>query len=452
MKKLMQNYEFDSLLREKLSNVEVKPSEHLWTRLAPVIPRYNPWGQIFTPFTKIFFGSLVFVGSVVITSIAVLNWNQDVSEMIPAAEKQLQAEEIIQNKRSENNNQVVVQAVKSKSEAEQTVILKDPTNLLPFTDTSRESDETDASEIIEQVYESDVAEVVTVINNQKEEMYPVRLNPVFVYAVPAPPAVLAGKPVSYASELAAAVPNDYVNTSELALNISLQPELYYFDTSLFATSRALDHSLNFSIQYLSRDFFFETGVSGTYVTHSNTYRNTTIVREIVDSYEQVDSVQFVDVWDPNTSTWITQPVFYTSVVNIYNDNTKTDVVIREDSYLYIQVPVFMGLRKDIRRFSVEAKTGFVFSTLLFTSEQDKTYSNEESNILYAEENIISLKRNRQYWSFMLGIGTSYKLSSTSEIFVTPTYRYLLNPLYPGNNPSRKTPYAFGLQTGIRIIF
>jgi hypothetical protein len=455
MRKLMQNNEFDQLLKDKLSNVEVKPSEHLWARIAPVIPKYNPWGQIFTPFTKFFFGSLVFVGTVVITAVSVLDNQKSSNSIIPAFENNLQAKELVQYQLQDFGAPELMPVIY------QSQIPENNKNVYLVTADSKKfsSDEAVHNDLLSMVENTDNSIINRTLPahdeyspSQNKDESPIKIKSLIGTSIPVPGMILNSKPISYASALTAAIPHDYINISELALNISFQPEQYFFDTSIFATSRAVDYSLNVTIQYITRDFFFETGISGTYVSHPNTYRNTTIVKELVDSYEQVDSVQFVDVWDPNTSSWITQPVFYTSVVNVYNENTITDIISKNDSYLYIQIPVFMGLRKDIRRFSIEAKTGFIYSSLLFTSEQDKTFSNEEANILLAEQNMISLKRNRQYWSFLLGIGGSYKLTSASEIFITPTYRYLLNPLYPGNNPSRKTPYAFGVQTGIRFIF
>jgi len=450
----MHNNEFDKLLKEKLSNVVVKPSEHLWSRIVTGIPRYSPWGQIFTPFVKIFLGSLVFVGAVVITTVSVLDNQKSSNAIMPAYESTLRGNQITHGQ-SFNIDIFELMPVINQS----TIIEKTETTQLSPIDPEmlsfaivREDNLIVDKKANNAVLAHKTSSVVELDFSQNLDEFPVKIKSIVGASLPVSEMRLNKNPISYSSALSAAIPHEYINTSELALNISYQPELYFFDSMIFEHSYALDHSLNLSIQYFTRDFFIEMGVSGTYVSHANTYQNTVEVRELVDSYEQVDSVHFVDVWDPITSEFITQPVFYTSVVNVYDENTVTDVVSKNDSYLYVQIPVFMGLRKDIRRFSIEAKTGFIFSSLLFTSEQNNIYSNEGTNILHAEQSIISLKRNRQYWSFLFGIGASYKLTSSAEMFVTPTYRYLLSPLYPGNNPSRKTPYAFGVQTGIRFIF
>jgi hypothetical protein len=444
MKNLTQNSEFDKLIREKLSNVEVPPSGHLWDKVLPVIPKYNPWGQVVTPFTKIFIGSLTFVGAVLISTISIVNNQGGMKTATPAFdEKNTEAfvevaDEIVRREEtSVESIQTMIpkfsKVVTSGSQSSYT-----PEQLSEFHNYDLSS-----HELSEQTVSQAQPKAEHEIN--MAEM-PVKI-PTLAYEF-----TMQSTLDLPSKQNTSEFPPDYINNSELSLNLSMHPEVFYFDPSLFNPRKSKDYSIGVTLMYSTGDIFFETGIAGTHVSQINLYQNTTITNELVSQYEQVDSVQFVQVWDPVLQTYITQPVFFTSLVNIYEQQTETELQNKDDSYIYLQIPVLVGLSKSVKRFTLEAKTGFVFTSLIYTSQQNKSYSNDELQIVLAEQTLLSLNRSRQYWSFMLGVGGSFKLTNGSSLFLTPTYRYLLNPLYSGNQPSRKTPWAFGVQTGLRITF
>lgn len=444
MTKPLQNNEFDALLREKLSNVEIAPSEKVWDKIAPVIPKYNPWGQILTPFSKIFIGSLVFVGAVVISTLTLTKPSEisvNTALLLADPVENISNTELVL---SESNNGTNIQPDYIQPIQSSSITIKTNVHSVsPITQTQTET-------------ESEPEEVIADLNVS------VFANEPIVYQEEYPLALMDNISADLSTNLQNVelpqliktfpITPNYLNDNELSLNLSLHPEVSYFDKNLFANSTTNDFSINASIRYSTGDFFFETGISGTRVQQKNTYNNTTTTREVVDEYEVVDSVHFETVWDPELNQYVTVPIFYTSVITIYEYNTVTETQTLDDTYLYLQIPILIGLQKNFKKFTIEAKSGLTFSSLLFTSAKNNTYSNEDINIVLAEETLISPSRNQQYWSFIVGFGGSYHITDHIDLFVVPTYRYLLTPIYTGNYPSRKTPYAFGLQSGLRYIF
>jgi len=444
MNNLKQNSEFDKLIREKLSNVEVPPSGHLWDKVLPVIPKYNPWGQVVTPFAKIFIGSLTFVGAVLISTISIVNNQGGMKIATPAIdEKNIEAFVEV--------NEEIVRREEALLESIQAMKIKSPKVVVSRSQSPYTPEQLSEYQNYDLLSHKHADETVSMTPTKVE-------HEINLHEVPQKISTLAYEfkmPSTIdiqSKQKTSEFPPDYINNSELSLNLSLHPEVFYFDPSLFNPRKSQDYSLGLTLMYSTGDIFFETGIAGTHVSQTNLYSNTTTTNELVSQYEQVDSVQFVQVWDPVLQTYITQPVFFTSLVNIYEQHTETELQNKEDSYIYLQIPVLVGLSKSVKRFSFEAKTGFVFTSLIYTTQQNKSYSNDELQIVLAEQTLLSLNRSRQYWSFMFGVGGSYKLTDGSSFFITPTYRYLLNPLYSGNQPSRKTPWAFGVQTGLRITF
>jgi len=245
---------------------------------------------------------------------------------------------------------------------------------------------------------------------------------------------------------------EFITNAGISLNIYWQPEMYYYDKNLFSPSKSQNHSLGLSVMFSGQEFFLETGVEIEYLTKNNIYRDTKITNDLIGQYEQVDSVHFVEVWDPVSQCYITQPQYFTSLVSIYEQHVNETETEKNDTYMYLRLPVMIGFQKPIGKLSLEAKTGFVFHSLLYTSQLNKEYSNEDIQLVYAGQTLISFERSRQYWSFVFDIGASYQLSKNTKLFVTPSYRYMLSPLFSGNEPSRKSPYAFGMKTGLRYTF
>ncbi len=458
MNKSMHHNEFDKLLRDKLSNVEMTPSNHLWDRIAPVIPKYSPWGQILTPFSKIFLGT-VFVGTILITTVSIRNSEQNQNDAINMTEAEQVSEQvlidnnnfenntvtlletsIVQNNNTESNNPVqFTQSKKGVSKTETGVVESE--QLQESTNTSSDAESLFAEE---QQEEQQEIIITNTDNNPTLTMMPLKSGLLGYYGNP----VLSKLSQTQFNN----TPPDYVNTSEISLNVGLQSELFYFDPALYTPRKTTDFSLNLTLRYTANDLFFETGITGTFLTQTNLYKNVTLTETLVSQYEQVDSVQFLDVWDPIQGAYVTQPVFFTSLVSIYETTTTEELETKDDAYMYLQIPVYIGIRKSVKRISLEAKTGFSYSSLIYTSAQNKSYYNENISLISAEQSLLSQKRNAQYWSFLFSIGGSYKINSNLEFYITPTYRYLLNPMFSGNQPSRRTPYAFGLHSGFRIIF
>jgi len=447
MKEFNQNTDFDNLLKEKLSNIEVTPSTQLWDKIAVSIPNTYPAGTIFTPFAKIFLGSVAFVSVIVVSTLIYLYTDSELfnepeknetaigrvevqKEQFTFHSEQINtvrfAPQIVEQKENifipkTSSLQSTSEPVVNKTNIEQKNIISDSESTLKLSDIS----------LSDQPIEVNVESIPPILGDLSY-LDPTR-DLLFTekYCKPSP---------------------EYINTANISYNLYWQPEMVFYDKSLFSPDRSEDQSIGLTVMFSTEEFFFETGLAVTFLTRNNQYNNTTITNEMIGQYEQVDSVHFVQVWDPGTQSYITQPIYFTSLIPVYEHQITENITDKTDSYVYMQIPVMIGFKKPVKRFTFEAKTGFAYNSLIFTTQQNKIYSNEDINILQASQTLISYDRMKQYWSFIFGIGATYRMTNNAHFFITPTYRYLLTPLFSGAEPSRKSPYAFGVQTGIRFSF
>jgi hypothetical protein len=168
-------------------------------------------------------------------------------------------------------------------------------------------------------------------------------------------------------------------------------------------------------------------------------------------YSQYDSIgYFFKVNSFTIDEENNEPVFNTSVENVYDTVFYRQSSNTSNYYTYLEIPVYAGINVfSQKKFSVYLKTGFSYSILLDDYETAPDYENDLATWIYIVNK--TPVRNKSFWQLSAGVGLYYQFNNSLILGLEPVYQYYLKSVYE-QRYNQKSPYSFGLRTGIFYKF
>lgn len=432
------NYrEFDRLIKDKMLNANVRPPEHLWNNIQSKIPIYSPWwNHILSPISKAIISSAISIGIIVSVYFMYNHYINDKPEIkVPLFSTK--SERIVHEKKH---------YTKIYSPTRKPIYLNNlKTNINDdhqFSFTTNESSFSIADEL--KTISPEITNSMVTTNFLKDIS---TFEAKYKQNIFLPESMQKIK----FQEQHLVFPLDKFIASSITLGYN--PEIYIYDTTLFNTKTAHEHKFFASFQIYLDEFFLETGFSIGQSIFNNTYQKNIWYNHVVAQYERVDSVEFVPYWDPNTSSWLYEPIFYTSPVTITQIRKESYIETQKDKYIYAHIPFMLGIRKNFKHFCIEPRIGLLYTLLIFDSSKEfQVVDNMSSNIVREEQILLTATRLGSFWNFACSFSFSYSINNYFDFIVAPTYRYTLEPMFQGESPSRQAPVGLGISTGIRYKF
>lgn len=211
----------------------------------------------------------------------------------------------------------------------------------------------------------------------------------------------------------------------------------------FASNTGLDLSFHFS------DFYLQTGANLINMAQKNEYNYMMNEYQQVGNITLVDSITIIQSVDTAGQIVLT-PQYYTSSHAVYDSVETSHSSVSNDHYRYMEIPLAFGFQKDMRHISVYAQTGFSYSFLINAKEISASQFEAGSGQHPLSWQPIFQPRAKDFWSYNLKAGIMYNTNSHFSIGLEPTYRYILNPLYTGEDNSASTPVSYGLR--LRLFY
>lgn len=98
--------------------------------------------------------------------------------------------------------------------------------------------------------------------------------------------------------------------------------------------------------------------------------------------------------------------------------------LSEYNFYFLDLPMIVGVRLKEGRFSSYSEVGLITSYLMCHSVNNLNLNN--SVLTTAENNLVE---SQVYSAFTFSVGAKYRLSSSMEIYLQPTFRQQLKSLY-----------------------
>ena len=224
------------------------------------------------------------------------------------------------------------------------------------------------------------------------------------------------------------------------LGAYVNPEMIFYPSD--DTPNKTNLNLNLSLSYNYSKLFFESGLGIGLAKDDGNFNIDYERYEYLGSYENVYNVTF-----DSTENGVV-PTFYTNTVDVYDSIRHIQVSQTQNSYTYLQIPLFVGYKINSNKFSYSIKGGTSLSLLVFEKIPEATLPSGNISIINLSENTPG--RIKTLWHFMVSAGIEYKLSDRMSIAVEPTFRYYMKSVYERNYFTTKHPFSIGLRTGILI--
>lgn len=424
--KLQHDNELDKLFAEKLSNLKADPPESAWRTIAPAVisttAGLTVWSSIMKPIVwSLSVVSMLFVlttsntqnnkNSLILEKKQVLAKNTELSinnkELIKTDEKNdIQSNKYIEDKIIPTINQ------------NEKFIAKNETGGI-INDNTKVYSRMESPSLMSSLHYKSISEITS------------KHSPEFLN-----------------SEYNLSQKEDYIRTPWLYLSFNTGPDVFAFnnnavDFKSWGTNYGLGLSMHMS------EFFFSTGLNFLNISQKNTYNYTTNEYQEVGEYTIVDSISFVTQYDSLSNPYLV-PVYYTSSHPYYDSVSVAYNTHSYDDYRFFEIPMMIGLKKDIRRFTIYAQTGFTYTFSLNAKELSRDYFEETSGTQTLSWNPLTEQRLENFWSFSLGIGAYYNTKHNVSIGIEPHYRYYIDPFFSGPGADQRTPVSYGLR--LRLLY
>ena len=213
------------------------------------------------------------------------------------------------------------------------------------------------------------------------------------------------------------------------------------------TSLAINNGVDLAFHF--SDFYLRTGISSMNLIQRNQYDYALNEYQQVGEYTMVDSMSFIQGIDSAGNPYAI-PQYYTSSHPVYDSVAVEHSTNASDNYQYLEIPMSLGIQKDIRRFSLYAQGGFSYAFLLNASEKTPAEFYEETGNQPLSWQSQSLSRNKDFWSFTLAAGVLYNANTRLSFGVEPTYRYCISPFYAGDERLGQAPVSYGMK--FRLVY
>lgn len=431
--------ELDKLFAEKLSNFQAEPPDTVWRAVATGVITGAASTTVWSTVAKPIIWSLSLV-----TIVFVLNTST------PDTKEQLFTENIITN-----NEHITQMRLKSISEIPVINQNLEPKGLIPITNyytqpivEKHSNNEPEIAVLAENNNNTDIENNINIISRNENILtdQPLFINPLWNNSIP-------GLNSSYSlgkieSEYELSQPDDYVRTPWLYLSLNTGPDAFAFNNSgVDFTSWGANCGLGVSMHM--SEFYFRTGLNFLNITQKNTYEYSTNEFLQVGETTTVDSISFITEYDSLNEPYIV-PVYYTSNHPQFDSVEVNYNTHSLDNYHFFEIPMIIGLQKDIKRFTVYAQAGFTYTFSMNSNELSREHFEESSGTYTQNWTPLSEQRLNNFWSFSVAMGTYYNTNRNISFGIEPTYRYYIDPFFSGTNVGQRTPVSYGVR--LRILY
>ncbi|PLW92935.1 MAG: hypothetical protein C0592_08260 [Marinilabiliales bacterium] len=256
-------------------------------------------------------------------------------------------------------------------------------------------------------------------------------------------------PALIESEFELSQPGDYVRTPWLYLSYNMGPDAFAFsqngiDFNSWGTNYGLGVSMHMS------EFYFRTGLNFLNITQKNSYQYSQNEYLQVGEHTVVDSISFELIGYDSLNNPIWEPEYYTSSQPQYDSVPVNYNTHSLDKYRFFEIPMMIGIQKDIKRFTLYAQTGFTYTFSLNSSELSRNHFEETSGIQTQEWTPLSEQHLDNFWSFSLAMGAYYNTNRNLAFGIEPTYRYYIDPFFSGPGIDQHTPVSYGFR--FRLLY
>ena len=242
---------------------------------------------------------------------------------------------------------------------------------------------------------------------------------------------------------AANQPNNHIVRPRIYIGIHYTPEIIFnlpeLNSPVNVKKNNFTQSGHLSVNYDFRHLIFQTGLGYSFYNNQTTNNVKYISRDSVGFYEDVISYSI----DSNHIVYNTAPK------NIYDSVKHSKYIVTNNSYRYFQIPLWIGYKGYIKKFSFTVRSGVGIGILSYKKVAEVPFNVNNAELLSIENNTPALTKT--YWQFLFNIGIGYQLTNSISIAVEPSFKYYLSPFYENGN-TKKYPYSIGLKTGVYFHF
>jgi opacity protein-like surface antigen len=230
------------------------------------------------------------------------------------------------------------------------------------------------------------------------------------------------------------------NRPDWSIGIYFNPEV----TS--CQEKSIENTVSYSASILPQmsfnRFFIQSGINmrfthdkGNYAVDYNRYLGT---------YEHVDKITF-----DSTENGVI-PTYYTHTVEVYDTVNHYAISETKANYTYLEIPLLVGYRYKIGKFSIFVKAGPAASFLVIKNVPAAGYPEDKARIINVDYQIPA--RSTVSWQLMMGAGFDYQLADKFSFSLEPTFRYALKPEYSLPDGARGNTTSFGIRAGLNYNF
>lgn len=225
---------------------------------------------------------------------------------------------------------------------------------------------------------------------------------------------------------------------ELLLGLRVTPGVMFFPDDNIQKEANYRVDLSTGLQF--RDFFVETGLGINFSKDNGGYDYD--YKKYLGTYDDVYQVTF-----DSTENGII-PTYHTNPVDVY-DSVKETYVPTKNHYTYLEIPLYLGFRKQVNRLSYFVKGGPAFALLIHKNIPDVN--------LAANDEIIDIKKSQPLrvntnWQIVLGAGIDYRIHRNLSLSVEPVFRYYVRSAYERRYIKSRHTYDIGLRAGVLYNF
>ena len=230
----------------------------------------------------------------------------------------------------------------------------------------------------------------------------------------------------------------YNRRAEWQIGLHFTPEVIFYPDDSIPNQRS--YTFDLSAKWIKNEFFIESGLGVSFSSDNGKYAID--YEKYLGSYNDVYNITF-----DSTENGIV-PIYHTNLVDVYDSISEFKIEQTKNQYTYLQIPVYIGFHKQVKRFGWFVKGGPVFSVLI--NKRIPSPDVGDDKIIDMDQRM-PLRVNTS-WQFAFSAGVTYQLSDKVSIAIEPTLKYYLNSQYERKYITTRHPYSFGLRTGLLFNF
>ena len=226
------------------------------------------------------------------------------------------------------------------------------------------------------------------------------------------------------------------------LGIHYTPELIFnlpeINSPVKIKKNNFTQSGQLSVNYDFRHLIFQTGLGYSFYSNQTTNNVKYISCDSIGYYKDVISYSMDS---------LNHIIYNTTPKNVYDSVKHTKYIITKNSYRYFQIPLLIGYKGYVKKFSFTIRSGVGIGILSYKKVAEVPFNVDNAELLSIETNTPALTKS--YWQFLFNIGIGYEISKDISIVFEPSFKYYLSPFYENTT---KHLYSVGLKTGLYFHF